>query len=389
MKNYRTFAVLMLIVLLVGLLPGCSGSKTIKIGFNAQITGPDSYIGQYAKLALEDRIAEINKAGGIEGYQLQLVTYDTRSEIPEAVAATKRMIDQDKVVAVIGPEWSGAAIPIAEVADASKVPVIATTASNIKVTVDDAGKVHPYMFRTCFIDPYQGYALADFAFKDLGLRKVATLTDVTGAYNVGIQQFFKDQFVALGGELVAEEGYQAYDTEFRAQLSKIAEAQPEAIMVPTGTYRDIALIAQQAAALNLPVKFLGVDGWVADELLTMAGKELEGAYLTSGVSNEQPEFQEFNKAFEAKHNQKVNIYAYYALDALEMIVYGAKESLKANKEITPTGIRDAIENMKDVQLFTSKVTIEPDTHNPHNKPILILEIKDSKWELVKTYEPGK
>lgn len=387
MKRIRIFAILMLVVMLSSLLGGCSQEKTIKIGFVAQVTGPDSYVGQYAKLALEDRVAEINAAGGIEGYQIKLITYDSRSEIPDAVAATKRLIEQDKVVAIIGPEWSGAAIPIAEIADTAQVPVIGTTASNIKVTVDDNNKVHPFMFRTCFIDPYQGYALADFAYKELGKTKVAFITDVTGAYSVGIQQYFEDHFNELGGEVVAKEGYQANDTEFRAQISKVAESGADLLVIPTGTYRDVALIAQQAAALNLDIQYLGVDGWVADELLTMAGKELEGAFLSSGVSSEQPEFQAYNAAFEAKHNQKVNIYAYYALDALYMIEYGIKESIKASGEVTPVGIRDAIENMVDVPLFTSKVTMEPDTHNPHNKPILILQIKDSKWELIKTYAP--
>ncbi|MEM5774141.1 MAG: ABC transporter substrate-binding protein [Anaerolineaceae bacterium] len=388
MKRTRFLALVMVLVILSSFMAGCSQEKTIKIGFIAQVTGPDSYVGQYAKLALEDRVAEINAAGGIEGYKVQLITYDTRSEIPDAVAATKRLIEQDKVVAIIGPEWSGAAIPIAEIADEAHVPVIATTASNIKVTVNDAGVVHPYMFRTCFIDPYQGYALADFAYNELGKTKVAFITDVTGAYSVGIQQFFSDHFKELGGTVVAEEGYQANDTEFRAQISKVAESGADLLVVPTGTYRDIALIAQQAAALNLSIQYLGVDGWVADELLTMAGKELEGAYLSSGVSSEQEEFKDFNAAFEKKHNQKVNIYAYYALDALYMIEYGIKESIKANGEVTPEAVRDAIENMVDVQLFTSKVTMEPDTHNPHNKPILIMQISDSKWNLIKTYEPG-
>jgi branched-chain amino acid transport system substrate-binding protein len=221
----------------------------------------------------------------------------------------------------------------------------------------------------------------------MGLRKVASLTDISAAYSVGIQKYFKDHFEELGGEVVAEEGYQANDQEFRAQLSKIDQTDAEAILVPTPTYRDIALIAKQGAALNMGVIYLGVDGWVAEELLEMAGPELEGSILTSGVSSDQPQFAEFNKVFEEKHGIKPNVYAYYALDALEMIVYGANESLKAHNEITAQGIRDAIENMKDVQLFTSKMTMEPDTHNPHNKPALIIEIKDSNWHQLKMFEP--
>jgi branched-chain amino acid transport system substrate-binding protein len=387
MKKMKLFSVVMLVVLMAGLLTGCGQSKTIKVGFVAQMTGPDSYIGQAAKVALEDEVKAINDKGGVQGYKIELITYDSRSEIPDAVAAAKRLMEQDQVNAIIGPEWSGAAIPIAAMADTAKIPVVATTASNIKVTVDDNDKVHPYMFRTCFIDPYQGYALADYAYKELGKKKVAFITDVTSAYSVGIQNYFETHFKELSGEVVAKEGYQANDTEFRAQISKVAESGADMLMVPTGTYRDIALISKQATALGLKVQYLGVDGWVADELLSMAGPELEGAFLSSGVSTESPEFQEYNAAFEKAHGQKASVYAYYAIDALKMIEYGAGEAITKTGSPAATAIRDALENMKDVQVFTSKLTIEPETHNPHNKPVIIMSIKDSKWKIEKTYEP--
>uniref|UniRef100_A0A7C4PTT2 ABC transporter substrate-binding protein n=1 Tax=Anaerolinea thermolimosa TaxID=229919 RepID=A0A7C4PTT2_9CHLR len=378
---------------LSSLLSGCVSSKTIKIGFIAQMTGPDSYIGQAAKLALEDRIAEINEKGGIKGYKIELITYDSRSEVPDAVAAAKRLMDQDHVSAIIGPEWSGAAIPIASIADASKTPVIATTASNIKVTVDDNGNVHPFMFRVCFIDPYQGFAIADFAYKELGKRKAAFITDVSAAYSVGIQNYFEEHFTSLGGEVVAKEGYQANDQEFRAQISKVAESGADLLVVPTATYRDIALIAKQADALGLKIQYLGVDGWVADELLSMAGKELDGAYLSSGVTTESPEFKDYNAAFEKKHGMKATVYAYYALDALYAIEYAANSVLDQSPSADPgseafrLSLKSALETMKDVPAFTSKLTIEPDTHNPHNKPVVILQIKDGQWKIVKTYEP--
>lgn len=380
-------AVLALLLLASSFLGGCSSEKVVKIGFDAQITGPDSYIGQAAKLALEDRIAEVNSKGGIKGYKVEMITYDSRSEVPDAVAAAKRLMDQDNVAAIIGPEWSGAAIPISTIAGTSKVPVIATTASNIKVTVDDAGKVQPYMFRVCFIDPYQGTALADFAYKELGKRKAAFITDVTAAYSVGIQNYFEKRFAELGGQVVDKEGYQANDTEFRAQVSKVADSGADVLVVPTATYRDIALIAKQADALGLKIQFLGGDGWVADELLSMAGKELEGAYLSSGVSTESPEFQTFNADFEKKHNMKATVYAYYALDALYALESAIGTAVDKTGKPDRTAIRDALETMKDTQVFTSKLTFEPDTHNPHNKPVVIMEITDSKWKIVKTYEP--
>jgi len=369
------------------MIVGCGDSKVVKLGFVAQLTGPDSYVGQAAKLALEDRVKEVNDKGGINGKKIELITYDSRCEPPEAVAAAKRLIEQDKVVGVIGPEWTAASIPLAPIAEAAKVPVITTTASNVKVTINEDGSVKPFIFRTCFIDPYQGYALADFAYKDLGKRKAAFIYDVGNAYSAGILQFFEAQFTKLGGQVIAKEGYQSNDTEFRAQISKVAKANPDIMVLPSSTYRDVALIAKQTQALGLKTQFLGVDGWVADELLSMAGKELEGAFLTSGLSTEAPEFKDYNEKFQKAHNMKANIYAYYALDALYAFEYAIKTSLDKTKKVDTMAIKEALENMKDVPVFTSPLTYEPATHNPHNKPVIIMSIKDSKWQIVKTYAP--
>jgi branched-chain amino acid transport system substrate-binding protein len=363
------------------------GSDDVKIGFVGQLTGADSYVGQSAKLALEDQVKEVNAKGGINGKKIKLIVYDSRCEATEAVAATKRLIDQDHVIGVVGPEWSAAAIPLGPIAEAGKVPVVTTTASNIKVTLNDNGSVKPYIFRTCFIDPYQGTALANFAFRDLKKRKAAFIYDVGSAYSAGILQYFDAEFLRLGGKLVAKEGYQTNDTEFRAQLSKVALAQPDCLVVPTSTYRDIALIGKQAEALGLHFQILGVDGWVADELLAMAGKELEGSFLTSGLSTEDPQFAEYNARFFKKHNVKCNVYAYYAMDAMLALEHAAKVSLDKTRKLDTTVIKDALEHMKDVPVFTSALTYEPNTHNPHNKPIVVMTIRNAKWQTVKTYKP--
>jgi branched-chain amino acid transport system substrate-binding protein len=376
----KWFALFLVVVLLMSsALTSCSSEKVLKIGFITEQTGVDAYVGPASVPAMEDYIAKVNAAGGVNGYKLQLVVYDTRSEVTDAVAVIKRLFDQDKVVAVIGPSWSSAGIPIADIADAAKVPVIATT-------VSESGQLHPYMFRVCFIDPYQGYAQADFAYNKLGLRKAALLTDISSPYTVGLHQFFKKHFVELGGQMVAEEGYTQGDAEFRAQLAKIKDAGADLLVVDAYTFKDVGLVAQQAEALGLKVQIMAGDGVFVPDLLDMAGPQLEGAIVTTGVSDIAPEFAQFNADFEKAHGTKANIYTYYGLDALMMIEYGIREAAKKG-EPTPTAIRDAIENMKDVQLFTSKVTMEPDTHNPHNKPLLIMSIKDSKWNLLETFTP--
>ncbi len=386
---FRRWFGLPLIFLLVftTLTTGCMQEKFLKIGYLTEQTGSEAFVGPASIPALEDYIAKINNAGGIGGYKLKLFVYDTRSEVTNAVALARRLVEQDGVVAVIGPSWSAPGIPIADIADAAKAPIIATTASNVNVTVSESGQLHPFMFRVCFIDPYQGYALADFAYKKQNLRKVAFLTDTTSPYTIGVHKFFENHFVALGGEVVAREGYTQGDSEFHIQLNKIKDSGADLLVAASYTYKDAGLIALEMEALELKIPIMGADGWFVDDLLTMAGPQLEGAFLTTGTSTESPEFAQFNAAFEKAHGVKANVYTYYGLDALMMIEYGIREALKKG-EPTPTAIRDAIETMKGVQLFTSKVTMEPDTHNPHNKPLLIMRIHDSQWELVETFQPS-
>ena len=392
--NTNAFRKIALLTACSAILAACSSalcaadtSKVVKIGFLSEQTGNAAYIGQSTQPALEDYVAAINKKGGINGYQLKLISYDTRNETPDALACTKRLIDQDKCMAIIGPTFSGGAIPIAKIADDSKVPVVATTASNINVTITQAGKVHPYMFRVCFIDPYQGYALSDFAYNKMKARKVAFLTAISSPYPVGLHKFFEKHFKELGGSIVANEGYNENDTEFRAQLSKIMNANPDLIMAAGTSYRDAGLYAMQARDLGITVPIMGADAWFADELLALAGPALEGCYLSTGASTDQPEFAKFNADFQKRHNTKATIYTYFGMDALMAIEHAIKQATAKGAAPTPTAIRDALENMKDVPLFTSKVTMEKDTHNPHNKPILIVQVRDSKWKLAEKFEP--
>ena len=377
---------LIILLLFMSMTTGCASEKELKIGFITEQTGVDAYVGPASVPALEDKIAEINNAGGIGGYKLKLIVYDTRSEVADAVTVVKRLIDQDKVVAIIGPSWSAAGIPIADIVDASKVPAIATTASNVNVTVSESGQLHPYMYRVCFIDPYQGYAQADFAYNKLGLRKAALLTDIASPYTVGLHQFFENHFVELGGEIVAKEGYTGGDAEFRAQLAKIKDAGADLLVADAYTFKDVGLIAQQSEALGMKIQIMAGDGVFVPDLLDMAGPQLEGAIVTTGVSESSPQYAQFNADFEKKHGVKANIYTYYGLDALMAIEYAIREAVKKG-DPTPTAIRDALETMTDVPLFTSNVTMEPDTHNPHNKPLLIMTIKNSQWELVETFVP--
>jgi branched-chain amino acid transport system substrate-binding protein len=215
---------------------------------------------------------------------------------------------------------------------------------------------------------------------------VAFLTDVASPYTVGVHKFFKSHFEELGGTVVAEEGYTQGDTEFRAQLAKIKDSGADLLVSAAYTYKDAGLISQQMEALGLKIQFMAGDGVFVPDLLDMAGPQLQGAIVTTGVSDNAPEFAEFNAGFEKTHNVKANVYTYYGLDALYAIEYAIRTAV-TNGEPTPDAVREALENMKDVQLFTSVVSMEPDTHNPHNKPLLIMTINNNNWELMETFQP--
>ena len=330
--------------------------------------------------------AAVGLIGGLLGKKLEIIAYDYSKEpATEAVTATNRFIQQDKVVAIIGPSGSNPAIPMIPIVNEAKVPVIATSATNPKVTVnEDTGEAYDYMFRVCFIDPYQGRVLADFAYSDAGFRKVAVLKAIGDPYAESMTDTFVERFTELGGEIVTQMGYQENDVEFRAQLSEAGKYKAEALFAPATAYRDAGLMAKQAKDLGLNFTFLFGDGIYAQELLDIAGNELEGAYMTAGVTEDDPILEEFKKDFAEKHSgQSANIYVAYTLDAMMLL----EDAIKRAGSFDTEKIKDELENTKDVQLFTDKFTMESDTHNPHNKAVSILQISQGKFNLLRSYKP--
>ena len=377
-------------LLLAGVLPLCAASKgTLVIGHCTTMTGSDAYVAPGAVPALEDEVAKVNAAGGINGWMLKVVTYDSQGLPAEAVAITQRMIDQDKVIAIIGPSNSGSGIPMAKIADAKHVPIIATTATNVNVTVDETGKVHPYMFRVCFIDPYQGTALADYCFNKLGKRQAAFITDVASPYTVGLHQFFKDRFVKLGGKVVVDEGYNRGDQEFRAQLSKVKSSKADLLVACADNYKDPGLMAKQGKALGLKIQMVGGDGWMVEDILPYASKELDGAYFTTIASVDDPAFAKFNADYKAKHpGKEANVWGYLGLDCMAIIENAIKQVTANNGAWSQEKFRDAIENTKDLPVFTApKFNFEKNTHNPYNKPVLMIQIKDGKFKPLESWAP--
>jgi branched-chain amino acid transport system substrate-binding protein len=252
-KKFSTLISVLLVftMIITACSNGSSGpaEETIKIGWIGSLTGDQAVWGTCESNMVKMLIEEVNANGGILGKKVEGVYYDTKGDAAEAVNATKRLASQDKVVAIIGPNASGQAIAISSVLEEYKVPDIATVATNPKVTVNDDGSVKEFNFRVCFIDPYQGAVAAGYAYDRLGFTRAAVLYDVASDYSQGFTEFFEKTFTEKGGTVVAKEAFKEGDVEFKPQLSRIKDADPEVILMPY-YYKEVALSANQARELT-------------------------------------------------------------------------------------------------------------------------------------------
>lgn len=232
---------------------GAGGGDVIKVGGIGELTGDIPAVGASFKNAAEMAVKEINDAGGLEvggkKYKVELVIEDNAGKADQSASAAQKLITQDNVVAIIGPNASRYAIPASEIAESSKVVLITPWSTNPKTTLNEkTGASKSYVFRACFIDPFQGRVVAKFAMENLGAKKAAVLYDVASDYNKGIAEFFKSTFEQIGGQVVAFETYTTNDKDFTAQLTKIKDAAPDVIFLPN-YYSEVPLQIQQAKRL--------------------------------------------------------------------------------------------------------------------------------------------
>ncbi|MEN6298257.1 MAG: ABC transporter substrate-binding protein [Rectinema sp.] len=366
-------------------LAGCGGggkSDVIKVGWLGALTGDQAVWGENELNTVKMLFEEYNAAGGIEvggrKYTLEVIGYDNKGDPQESVNVTKRLTGQDKVVAIIGPNSSGNAIPMAPILEKAKVPDIATVATNPKVTVQD-GKVKPYNFRVCFIDPYQGAVAAGFAYDRLNARTAAVLYDVGDDYSQGLREFFKVNFEKKGGTIVADESFNSGDVDFRPQLSKIKASNPDVIFMPY-FFKEVALSANQARDLGIKATLLGGDGWPSDQLISMGGKAVEGSYFVNHLDYADPAVQDFKTRYKAKYGKETELNGFLAHDAVLLFVEGLKKAGKANGE----AIAKALEGI-DVQGITGRIHISPETHNPEGKDAAIEKIVDGQYVFQEKY----
>jgi len=366
-------------------LASCGGEKqadVIKVGWFGALTGDQAVWGNNEFNTVKMLFEEINAAGGVtvggKAYTLEAVGYDNKGDAQEAVNVVRRLTSQDKVVAILGPNASGNAIPIAPILESAKVPDIATVATNPKVTVLD-GKVKPYNFRVCFIDPYQGAVAAGYAFDVLGARKAAVLYDVSDDYSQGLREFFIQNFEKKGGTIVADESFKSGDVDFRPQLSKIKAQNPDIIFMPY-FFKEVALSANQARELGITQVLMGGDGWPSDQLISMGGAAVEGCYFVNHLDYEDPDVADYKARYFKKYGVETELNGYLVHDAVVLLV----DALKRAGEPTGEAIAKALES-SDVKGITGRIKISPQTHNPEGKDAAIIKIVGGKYIFQQKY----
>ena len=369
----------------MGLAAAAAAEDVIKIGHLAALTGDWAAYGQTevnsAKLAVE----EINAKGGVLGKKLQLVPYDFRTRPEDAVNAFRRMAENDKVVAVIGANGSGINIATAPLADKYKVPQIGTVSTNLLVTVDEKGVLHPYMFRICFTDPYQGQLIAAFSAQELKKMTAAVLWDVGSDYAQGLREFFMKYYDQYGGKVVADLGFRAgTDVDFRAQLTTIRDSKAEVLVLPN-MGKEMALIMKQARELGMKdIIFVGGDGY-GEFMWEIAGDAMEGSYWINHVAPEDPAMADFFKDYLKTYNDECKEFTNGVL-AYDSIYWLADAITRAGK-VDSTAIKDALENTVNVKLHHATMSIDSATHNPMTKTGVVLIAKDGRGQFFTKLQP--
>jgi branched-chain amino acid transport system substrate-binding protein len=361
------------------LLASCAKqSDSIKVGEYASLTGKEAGFGQTSHHGVMLALEEINAAGGVLGKKLELAYEDNQTKSGESATAVKKLISRDKVIALIGEVSSSRSLEAAPIAQAAKIPMIAPAATNPKVT-----QVGDYIFRVCFIDPFQGTVMAKFAKDDLKAKKVAILSSVSNAYSLGLAKYFRETFTAGGGEVVSEKNFSEGDKDFRAQLTAVKSAGVDAVFVPS-YYTEAALIVRQARDLGITVPFFGGDGWEDEQLLKIGGEALNGCYYSTHFSaeNTDPAVAKFVQKYKTRWNGEVpGAFSALGYDS----IYVLADALKRAGSTEGAKLRDALAATKNVPGASGITTLDKDRNA--SKPATIIAIKDGKMVFNKTVGP--
>ncbi|MBR6789634.1 MAG: ABC transporter substrate-binding protein [Oscillospiraceae bacterium] len=366
----KIFCALCAAAMMAATLAGCgsaANSKTIKVGVNYELSGAVATYGQSSVDGVELAIEQINAAGGINGKTIEIVKYDNKSDAAEATTLGKKLMGQDKVVAMIGPATSGNFKAVIPDANSYKIPVISGSATADDVTVAN-GTVQEYTFRICFNDSFQGTTMATFAGEKLGATKAVILKDSTSDYALGLAKSFTSTFEAAGGEIVAEESYTTNDKDFSAILTNIKDKGAEVIFIP-GYYQQVGLIIKQARELGIDLPVLGADGFDSPDLVALAGAEnLNDVYYSNHYSSldQDPKVQDFIADFSAKYGSDPDAFNALGYDAAMLVC----DALARTENLTGESLKEAMASTVDFAGVTGTLSVD-ENHNAVKSIVVI------------------
>ena len=376
--------IMVLFTVLALLLAGC-GPKApteIKIGLDVPMTGDIAYVGTQSQRAGEMKAKEINDAGGLEvggkKYKLNIIVADNESKAESATAAATKLIAQDKVLAIVGPQSSKQAVPTGEVCNENKTPMISPWSTNPNTTLD-----RPWVFRACFLDPFQGPVVANFATEEFGFTKAAVLYDVASDYPKGLAENFRDAWVKLHGDgsIVAYESFTTGDTDFSAQLTKIKASGADILFTPQ-YYNEVPLIVKQAKELGLPQVIVGSDSWGDPKTLELCGDACEGLYFSTHYAAEGAvgATKEFIDKYEAKYGETPGDVAALTWDAFGLLLQAIQNTggLTGDLEKDREAVKNELGKIKDFDGITGKMTFTPE--GDPIKCAVIVKIEDGKFK---------
>lgn len=351
----------------------------IQIGHYGSMTGKEATFGQSTDNGIRLAVKEFNAAGGLNGRKVEVITYDTKGESSEAGKAVTRLVTSDKVTAVLGEVASTLSLAGGAVCQEKGVPMISPSSTNPAVT-----RGRDYVFRVCFIDPFQGFVVAKFAHENLKARKVAVLYDQAQTYSKGLRDEFKKHFTAMGGTISADEAYSSGDQDFSAQLGQIRAGAPDAIFVP-GYYTEAGNIALQARKLGIKAPLLGGDGWDSEQLAKIGGEAIEGCYYSNHYAPDQK--GELVAAFVSKYQSEYGA----TPDGLAALGYDAAnilfDAMKRARSLGGKDLRDAIAQTSEFKAVTG--TISLDQNRDAQKSAVVVEMKGGKPVFAAIVEPTK
>lgn len=349
----------------------------IEIGEVAPLTGLQASFGVASHRGVELAIEEANAQGGVQGKRIQLWTVDNQSRPEEVAVAANQLIQQRRVLALLGDIGSSRSLVMAPIAQSFQIPMVTPGATNPRVT-----QVGDFIFRTCFIDSFQGEVMADFSIKNLKIRKIAILKDIKSDYSMGLAEAFEKSFEKLGGKILVSQAYGSGDLDFKAQLTAIRTKTPEALYIP-GSYMEVGLIARQARDLGIQVPIIGGDSWDSPRLIEIAGNAIEDSYFSNHYAEDDPSdtVRKFVVRFKRAYHVEPDGLAALGYDGARVLL----DALKRAKSLDPKSVREALSETRNFPVLNGTISI--DSNRNAKKSVVILQIVKGKFKYRTTYEP--